>query len=297
MAKQKKATMDGNAAAAHVGYAFNEVAAIYPITPSSGMGELSDAWASEGRKNIFGTTVDVIELQSEAGAAGAVHGALSAGALTTTFTASQGLMLMLPNMHKIAGEMLPAVFYVTARSLAAQSLSIFGDHSDVMSARNTGFAMIAAGNVQEVMDLSIVSQIATLRTSLPFLAFFDGFRTSHELQKINVVDYETMAELVEMDKIEAFRRRALTPDTPRVKVGQHGPDVYFQGRETTNLYYQKAPAIIQQVMDEVGAKIGRNYKLFDYVGAEDAEDIIVAMGSGCETIQETIEYLNKERGM
>ena len=289
--------MDGNSAASHVGYAFNEVAAIYPITPSSGMGELSDAWAAEGRKNIFGTTVDVMEMQSEAGAAGAVHGSLSAGALTTTYTASQGLMLMLPNMHKIAGEMLPTVFYVTARSLAAQSLSIFGDHSDVMSARNTGFALVACNSVQEVMDLAIVSQLATLKTSIPFLCFFDGFRTSHELQKIDVVDYDTMAELLDPTLIEDFRKRALTPDTPRVKVGQHGPDVYFQGRETSNLYYQNAPAIIEEYMQEVGAKLGRNYKLFDYVGAPDAEDIIVAMGSGCETIEETIEYLNKERGM
>lgn len=297
MAKHKKATMDGNAAASHVGYAFNEVAAIYPITPSSGMGELSDAWASEGRKNIFGTTVDVMEMQSEAGAAGAVHGALSAGALTTTYTASQGLMLMLPNMHKIAGEMLPTVFYVTARSLAAQSLSIFGDHSDVMSARNTGFALIACNSVQEVMDLAIVSQIATLKTSIPFLLFFDGFRTSHELQKIEVVDYETMAELMDPSLIEDFRKRALTPDAPRVKVGQHGPDVYFQGRETSNLYYQKAPGIIEDTMTEVGAKLGRTYNLFDYVGDPNAEDIIIAMGSGCETIQETIEFLNAERGM
>jgi pyruvate-ferredoxin/flavodoxin oxidoreductase len=297
MAKQRKATMDGNAAASHVGYAFNEVAAIYPITPSSGMGELSDAWASEGRKNIFGTTVDVMEMQSEAGAAGAVHGSLSAGALTTTFTASQGLLLMLPNMHKIAGEMLPTVFYVTARSLAAQSLSIFGDHSDVMSARNTGFAMVACNSVQEVMDLAIVSQIATLKTSIPILLFFDGFRTSHELQKIDVVDYDAMAEMIDHKLIEDFRKRALTPDTPRMKVGQQAPDVYFQGRETSNLHYAKAPGIIQETMNEVGAQIGRNYKLFDYVGDPNAEDIIVAMGSGCETIQETIEYLNKERGM
>lgn len=289
--------MDGNAAAAHVGYAFNEVAAIYPITPSSGMGELSDAWASEGRKNIFGTTVDVMEMQSEAGAAGAVHGALSAGALTTTFTASQGLMLMLPNMHKIAGEMLPTVFYVTARSLAAQSLSIFGDHSDVMSARNTGFALLACNSVQEVMDMAIVSQIATLKTSIPFLLFFDGFRTSHELQKIEVVDYETMAELMDIQLIEDFRKRALTPDAPRIKVGQHGPDVYFQGRETSNLHYQNAPGIIEATMQEVGAQLGRTYNLFDYVGDPNATDVIVAMGSGCETIQETIEYLNAERGM
>ncbi len=297
MAKQTKATMDGNNAAAHVAYAFNEVAAIYPITPSSGMGELSDAWASDGMKNIFGTTVDVMEMQSEAGAAGAVHGALSAGALTTTFTASQGLMLMLPNMHKIAGEMLPTVFYVTARSLAAQSLSIFGDHSDVMSARNTGFALIACNSVQEVMDLGIVSQLATLKSKIPFLVFFDGFRTSHELQKIDVVDYDTMSEMLDPALIEDFRSRALTPDKPRVKVGQQGPDVYFQGRETVNKYYDEAPAIIQKYMDEVGAKLGRQYKIFDYVGDPNAEDVIVAMGSACETIQESIEYLNKERGM
>ncbi len=297
MAKQTKATMDGNAAAAHVAYAFNEVAAIYPITPSSGMGELADAWASDKRKNIFGTTVDVMEMQSEAGAAGAVHGALSAGALTTTFTASQGLMLMLPNMHKIAGEMLPTVFYVTARSLAAQSLSIFGDHSDVMSARNTGWALIACNSVQEVMDLSIVSQLATLKSSLPFVLFFDGFRTSHELQKIDVVDYETMAGMLDHELVEEFRKRALTPDKPLIKVGQHGTDVYFQGRETSNTHYNNAPAIIEACMKEVGEKLGRQYNLFDYVGDPNAEDVIVAMGSGCETVQETIEYLNKERGM
>ena len=297
MAKQTKATMDGNSAASHVAYAFNEVAAIYPITPSSGMGELADAWAAENRKNIYGTTVDVMELQSEAGAAGAVHGSLSAGALTTTFTASQGLMLMLPNMHKIAGEMLPTVFYVTARSLAAQSLSIFGDHSDVMSARNTGFALIACNSVQEVMDLAIVSQIATLKSSIPFLLFFDGFRTSHELQKIDVVDYDSMKEMLDHKLVEDFRKRALTPDTPRVKVGQQGPDVYFQGRETSNLCYDKAPSIIEECMKEVGAKIGRDYNLFDYSGDPEATDVIVAMGSGCETISETIDYLNKERGM
>jgi len=297
MAKQTKATMDGSTAAAHVAYAFAEVAAIYPITPSSTMGELSDAWASDGRKNINGTTVDVIEMQSEAGAAGAVHGSLSAGALTTTFTASQGLMLMLPNMHKIAGEMLPTVFYVTARSLAAQSLSIFGDHSDVMSARNTGFALIACNSVQEVMDLALVAQLATMKTSIPFLVFFDGFRTSHELQKIDVIDYETMAELDDGELIEAFRLRALTPDNPRMKVGQQAPDVYFQGRETSNLHYTKAPGMIEETMQQVGKAIGRNYNLFDYVGHPEAEDVIVAMGSGCETIEETIQWLNKERGM
>lgn len=297
MAKFKKATMDGNTAAAHVAYAFAEVAAIYPITPSSTMGELSDAWAADGRKNINGTTVDVIEMQSEAGAAGAVHGSLSAGALTTTFTASQGLMLMLPNMHKIAGEMLPTVFYVTARSLAAQSLSIFGDHSDVMSARNTGFALIACNSVQEVMDLGLVAQLATMKTSIPFLVFFDGFRTSHELQKIEVIDYETMAEMNDPALVEAFRDRALSPDRPRVKVGQQAPDVYFQGRETSNRHYMEAPGVIAATMDEVAAKIGRSYKLFDYVGHPEAEHVIVAMGSGCETIEETIGYLNSKLGM
>jgi len=297
MAKCTKATMDGNNAAAHVAYAFAEVAAIYPITPSSGMGELSDAWAADGRKNINGTTVDVIEMQSEAGAAGAVHGSLSAGAVTTTFTASQGLMLMLPNMHKIAGEMLPTVFYVTARSLAAQSLSIFGDHSDVMSARNTGFALIACNSVQEVMDLGVVAQLATMKTSIPFLVFFDGFRTSHELQKIEVIDYETMAELDDGELIEAFRARALSPDRPRVKVGQQAPDVYFQGRETSNKHYLAAPGIIAETMETVAAKIGRAYKPFDYVGHPEAEHVIVAMGSGCETIEETITWLNEKRGM
>jgi len=297
MADKIKATMDGNTAAAHVAYAFAEVAAIFPITPSSTMGELADAWAADGRKNINGTTVDVIEMQSEAGAAGAVHGALSAGAVTTTFTASQGLMLMLPNMHKIAGEMLPTVFYVTARSLAAQSLSIFGDHSDVMSARNTGWALISANSVQEVMDLGLVAQLATMKTSIPFLVFFDGFRTSHELQKIEVIDYETMAELNDPALVEAFRLRALNPERPKVKVGQQSPDVYFQGRETTNRHYMEAPATIAATMDEVAAKIGRAYKPFDYVGHPEAEHVIVAMGSGCEAIEETINYLNAKRGM
>ena len=297
MAKQTKATMDGNTAAAHVAYAFAEVAAIYPITPSSNMGELADAWAASGKTNINGTTVDVIEMQSEAGAAGAVHGALSAGAVTTTFTASQGLMLMLPNMHKIAGEMLPTVFYVTARSLACQSLSIFGDHSDVMSARNTGFVLIAANSVQEVMDIGLVAQLATLKTSIPFLVFFDGFRTSHELQKVDVIDYADMAELNDPALVEAFRLRALNPEKPRVKVGQQNPDVYFQGRETSNQHYLAAPGIIAETMQAVGAKIGRHYNLFDYVGHPQAEHVIVAMGSGCETIQETINYLNAERGM
>lgn len=297
MADTKKATMDGNTAAAHIAYAFAEVAAIYPITPSSPIGELVDAWAANGKKNLNGTTVDVIEMQSEAGAAGAVHGALSAGAVTTTFTASQGLMLMIPNMHKIAGEMLPTVFYVTARSLAAQSLSIFGDHSDVMSARNTGFAFLACNSVQEVMDLALVAQLATMKTSIPFVVFFDGFRTSHELQKIEVIDYDTIAELNDPKWVEAFRQRALNPDHPHIKVGQENPDVYFQGRETVNRHYLAATDIVAETMKQVGDKIGRYYHPFEYVGHPEAEYITIAMGSACETIEETITFLNKERNM
>ncbi|MDD8013601.1 MAG: pyruvate:ferredoxin (flavodoxin) oxidoreductase, partial [Acidobacteriota bacterium] len=290
----KKATIDGNTAAAHVAYAYSDVAAIYPITPSSVMGELADAWAAGGRKNIFGQEVEVIELQSEGGASGAVHGALSAGSMTTTFTASQGLLLMIPNMHKIAGEMLPTVFHVSARSLACQALSIFGDHSDVMSVRNTGFALVAAASVQEIMDLAVVSHLATLESWVPFLNFFDGFRTSHEIQKVDMIDYETLAELLDMKLVEDFRKRALSPDRPVLKVGQQTPDVYFQGRETVNLYYDKVPGIVQKYMDIVGKKTGRHYKLFDYVGHPQAEKIIVAMGSACETIEETVAYLNKK---
>ena len=286
---------EGNTAATHVAYAFSEVAAIYPITPSSLMGELADAWAAQGRKNLFGQTLEVIEMQSEGGAAGAVHGSLSAGALTTTFTASQGLMLMLPNMHKIAGEMLPTVFHVSARSLACQSLSIFGDHSDVMSARNTGFGLIAAGSVQEVMDLAVVAHLAALKSKVPFVHFFDGFRTSNEVQKVEVIPYETMGELLEMKYVEDFRARAMNPEKPQIKVGAQNPDVYFQGRETVNKYYEATPAIVQEYMDKLAAKIGRRYHLFDYIGAPDAEKIIICMGSSTETIEETINYL-LERG-
>lgn len=289
-------TIDGNTAASHVAYAFSEVAAIYPITPSSPMGELADAWASQGRQNIFGEKLDVIEMQSEGGASGAVHGALSAGALTTTYTASQGLMLMLPNMFKIAGEMLPTVFHVSARSLACQSLSIFGDHSDVMAVRGTGFALMAAGSIQEVMDLAIVSHLATLKAQVPFLNFFDGFRTSHEIQKVEQIDYDVMSSLLEPQYVEQFRSRAMRPEKPFAKVGAQNPDVYFQGRETVNKYYDATPAIVQEYMDKVAEKIGRQYHLFDYVGAPDAEKVIVAMGSGCETIEETVNYLTKERG-
>jgi pyruvate-ferredoxin/flavodoxin oxidoreductase len=286
-------TIDGNTAATHVAYAYAEVAAIYPITPSSTMGELADEWSAHGRKNIWGQTVDVIEMQSEGGASGAVHGSLSAGALTTTFTASQGLMLMLPNMYKIAGEMLPTLFLVSARSLACQSLSIFGDHSDVMAARNTGFAFTCAGSVQEAQDLAIVANLATLRTSIPFLHFFDGFRTSNVVEKVELVPYETLAELFEPQYLEAFRKRSLNPERPMLKVGQQNPDVYFQGRETVNKYYDEAPAIVQHYMDKVAKAIGRHYHLFDYVGAPDADKVIVMMGSGAETAEETINYLNK----
>ncbi|MGB4704441.1 MAG: pyruvate:ferredoxin (flavodoxin) oxidoreductase [Candidatus Saccharicenans sp.] len=293
MANKNFKAIDGNTAAAHVAYAYSEVAAIYPITPSSNMGELVDEWAAQGRKNIFGQPLEVIEMQSEAGAAGAVHGSLSAGCLTTTFTAAQGLMLMLPNMHKIAGEMLPTVFHVSARSLACQSLSIFGDHSDVMSARNTGFALMCSGSVQEVMDLATVCHLATLKSKVPFLHFFDGFRTSHEIQKIEVIPYETLASLFEPEYLEDFRKRALTPDRPMMKVGAQNPDVYFQGRETVNKYYAATPTIVQEYMDKLAKVTGRQYHLFDYFGAPDADRVIVIMGSGAETVEETIDYLNK----
>ncbi|QSH42198.1 pyruvate:ferredoxin (flavodoxin) oxidoreductase [Lentisphaerota bacterium ZTH] len=291
MAK-KMMTVDGNYAASYVAYAFSEVAAIYPITPSSPMGEYADTWASVDAKNMFGQKVDVVEMQSEAGAAGAVHGSLSAGALTTTFTASQGLLLMIPNMHKIAGEMIPSVFHVSARSLAAQALSIFGDHSDVMSVRNTGFALMSANSIQEVHDLAMVGHLATLEGQVPFLNFFDGFRTSHEIAKIEAVDYDDMKSLLDMKYVERFRDRAMRPEKPICKVGAQNPDVYFQGRETVNKYYDALPQIVQKYMDKVGELTGRKYKLFDYVGAPDAEKIIIAMGSGCETIDETVEYLN-----
>ena len=295
MGNPKKATIDGNTAAAHVAYAFSEVAAIYPITPSSNMGEYCDAWASsEKRKNIFGEVLSVAEMQSEAGAAGAVHGALSAGSMATTFTASQGLLLMIPNMYKIAGELLPTVFHVSARSLAVHSLSIFGDHSDVMCVRQAGFALMSAVSIQETMDLALVSHLATLEASVPFLNFFDGFRTSHEIQKVDMIDYETMKSLLDMKYVEQFRKRALSPDKPSVKIAQQAPDVYFQGREAQNKYYDAVPEIVQKYMDKVGEAIGRKYKLFDYYGDPNADKIIIAMGSGCDTIEETINYLNKK---
>lgn len=288
---KKMQTIDGNYAASYVAYAFSEVAAIYPITPSSTMGEYADTWASQGLKNMFGQKVEISEMQSEAGAAGAVHGSLSAGALTTTYTASQGLLLMIPNMYKIAGEMLPAVFHVSARALAAQSLSIFGDHSDVMSCRSTGFAMTSAASIQETHDLALVAHLATLESEVPFVAFFDGFRTSHEIQKIELLDYQDMKSMLDMKYVERFRARALRPEAPYAKMAAQNPDVYFQGRETTNRIYEELPAVVQKYMDAVGKVTGRDYHLFDYVGAADAENVIVAMGSACETIEETIDYL------
>lgn len=292
----KTITVDGNYAAAHVAYALSEVSAIYPITPSSTMGEWIDEWASQGKKNIWGKTVSVSEMQSEAGAAGAVHGSLAAGCLTSTYTASQGLLLMIPVMHKAAGELLPHVMHVTARSLAAQSLSIFGDHSDVMGCRNTGYAMLAANSPQEEMDLALVAHLATYKSKVPFLQFFDGFRTSHELHKIEEISYDDIAKLVEPKYIEEFKKRALRPEAPICKVGAQNPDVYFQGRETVNKFYDAVPDIVQEYMDKVAKVTGRQYHLFDYVGAPDATDVIVAIGSSCETIEETIEYLNANRG-
>lgn len=292
----KTITVDGNYAAAHVAYALSEVSAIYPITPSSTMGEWIDEWASQKKKNIWGKTVSVSEMQSEAGAAGAVHGSLAAGCLTSTYTASQGLLLMIPVMHKAAGELLPHVMHVTARSLAAQSLSIFGDHSDVMGCRNTGYAMLAANSPQEEMDLALVAHLATYKSKVPFLQFFDGFRTSHEVHKIEEISYEDIDKLVEPKYIEEFKKRALRPEAPICKVGAQNPDVYFQGRETVNKFYDAVPDIVQEYMDKVAKVTGRQYHPFDYVGAPDATDVIVAIGSGCEAIEETIEYLNSKRG-
>ena len=287
-----KMTVDGNTAVSHVAYAFSDVAAIYPITPSSPMAEVVDEWAARGTKNLFGQTVHVSEMQSEAGAAGAVHGSLAAGALTTTFTASQGLLLMIPNMYKISGELLPCVFHVSARALAAHALSIFGDHADVMACRQTGFALLSSNSVQEAMDLGLVAHLSTLETSVPFLHFFDGFRTSHEVQKIDAFDYDEIAPLVPWDKIKAFRARALNPEHPHQAGTAQNPDIYFQNREAANKFYNATPDIVEEVMAKVSKLVGREYKLFQYVGAPDADRVIVAMGSGCETIEETINYLN-----
>ena len=291
MARKMK-SMDGNTAAAHVSYAFTEVAGIYPITPSSPMADSVDQWAAAGQKNIFGTTVKVIEMQSEAGAAGTVHGSLAAGALTTTYTASQGLLLMIPNMYKIAGELLPCVFHVSARTVASHALNIFGDHSDVMACRQTGFAMLAETNPQEVMDLSAVAHLATIESRVPFINFFDGFRTSHEIQKIEVWDYADLKEMCDMDAVEAFRKRALNPEHAMMRGSHENGDVFFQHREAANKYYEAVPGIVEKYMGKVNAKLGTNYQLFNYYGAADADRVIIAMGSICDVAEEVIDYLN-----
>jgi len=291
MARKFK-TMDGNNAAAYVSYAFTEVAGIYPITPSSPMADYVDQWAAQGQKNIFGTTVKVIEMQSEAGAAGTVHGSLAAGALTTTYTASQGLLLMIPNMYKIAGELLPCVFHVSARTVAAQSLNIFGDHSDVMACRQTGFAMLAEGNVQEVMDLAPVAHLSAIKGRVPFINFFDGFRTSHEIQKVAIWDYKDLAEMVDMDAVEDFRKRALNPEHPTMRGSHENGDIFFQHREASNKYYDALPEIVEEYMGKVNAKLGTDYQLFNYYGAADADRVIIAMGSICDVAEEVIDYLN-----
>ncbi len=291
MARKMK-TMDGNNAAAYASYAFTDVAAIYPITPSSTMAEVTDKWAAAGQKNIFGQTVKVTEMQSEAGAAGTVHGSLTAGALTTTYTASQGLLLMIPNMYKIAGELLPCVFNVSARALASHALSIFGDHQDVMACRQTGFAMLASTNPQEAMDLGAVAHLTTIKGRVPFLHFFDGFRTSHEYQKVACWDYETLAKMVDWDALNAFRRGSLNPEHPAQRGTAQNPDIFFQAKEAVNKYYDAIPELTQEYMDKVNAEIGTDYKLFNYYGAADAEQVIIAMGSVCDTISETVDYLN-----
>ncbi len=288
----KMSTMDGNQAAAHASYAFTEVAAIFPITPSSPMAELVDEWAAHGKKNIFGQTVDVVEMQSEAGAAGAMHGSLQAGALTTTYTASQGLLLMIPNLYKMAGELLPGVLHVSARALAAHALSIFGDHQDVMACRQTGAALLVSSNVQEAMDLACVAHLSAIGSRIPFIHFFDGFRTSHEYQKISVIEYKDLAALLDVNALKAFRDRALNPEHPLVRGTAQNPDIYFQGREASNPFYLAVPSIVEYYMREIGRITGRSYKPFDYYGAQDAEYAIVAMGSACETISEVVDYLN-----
>ena len=284
-------SMDGNNAAAHVSYAFTEVAAIYPITPSSPMADFVDQWSAQGRKNLFGSTVKVQEMQAESGAAGAVHGSLNAGALTTTYTASQGLLLMVPNMYKIAGELLPGVFHVSARALASHTLSIFGDHSDVMACRQTGFAMLCESNVQEIMDLSPVAHLAAIKGRVPFLNFFDGFRTSHEIQKVEVWDYEDLKDMLDMDAVEAFRARALNPNHPTMRGSHENGDIFFQNREASNPYYEAVPGIVEEYMGKINEKLGTDYKLFNYYGAPDAERVIVAMGSICDVAEEVIDYL------
>jgi len=291
MSEKKMVMVDGNTAAATVAHACSEICAIYPITPSSPMGETADELSAAGVENLWGTIPQVSEMQSEGGAAGAIHGAVTSGALTATFTASQGLLLMIPNMYKIAGELTPSVIHVTARSLACQALSIFGDHSDVMSVRQTGYAMIASNSVQEVADFALIAHAATLEARVPFLHFFDGFRTSHEVQKIEEISRDVMRKMIDDNLVLAHRKRAMTPDNPVLKGTAQNPDVYFQGRETVNKYYAATPAIVQKHMDKLASLTGRKYRLFDYVGAPDAEKIIVVMGSAAETAHETVDHL------
>ncbi len=295
---RRKISMDGNTAAAHVSYAFTEVAAIYPITPSSPMAEVTDTWSASNKnifgepaKNIFGDNVKIVEMQSEAGAAGAVHGSLAAGALTTTYTASQGLLLMIPNMYKIAGELLPCVIHVSARCVASHALNIFGDHSDVYACRQTGFAMLAESNPQEIMDLGAVAHLATIKSRVPFLNFFDGFRTSHEIQKIEAWDYADLADMVDFDAIKAFRERAINPEHPVLRGSAENGDIFFQHREACNTYYDAVPEIVEDYMNQVNAKIGTNYQLFNYYGAPDAEKVMIAMGSICDVAEEVIDYM------
>ncbi|HNW59801.1 MAG TPA: pyruvate:ferredoxin (flavodoxin) oxidoreductase, partial [bacterium] len=291
---REKILVDGNEAAALVAHKVNEVIAIYPITPSSNMGEWADAYSAENRKNIWGTIPQVVEMQSEGGAAGAVHGALQTGALTTTFTASQGLLLMIPNMFKIAGELTSTVFHVSARTVAAHALSIFGDHSDIMAVRSTGWGLIASNSVQEVHDFALIAQAAALKARVPFVHFFDGFRTSHEVQKIEGLEESDLRAMIDDELVMAHRSRGLSPDRPMIRGTAQNPDVYFQGREACNPYYAAAPAIVQEAMDKFAKVVGRQYHLFDYVGAPDAERILIIMGSGAETTEETVEYLNKQ---
>ena len=296
MKEKKFITCDGNYAAAHIAYMFSEVAAIYPITPSSTMAEYVDEWAAGGRKNIFGETVRVVEMQSEAGAAGALHGSLQAGALSTTFTASQGLLLMIPNMYKISGELLPGVFHVSARAIAAHALSIFGDHQDVMATRQTGFAMLATSSVQEVMDLAGVAHLVAIKSRVPFLHFFDGFRTSHEIQKVELMEQEDLAALLDRDALAQFRARALRPEHPVTRGTAQNPDIYFQAREAANRFYDAVPDMVNEAMKQISAITGREYKPFTYYGASDAERIVIALGSVTETLKETVDYLRKTTG-
>ena len=289
---RKFKSMDGNNAAAYVSYAFTEVAGIYPITPSSPMADYVDQWAANGQKNIFGTTVKVCEMQSEAGASGTVHGSLAAGALTTTYTASQGLLLMIPNMYKIAGELLPCVFHVSARTVASHALNIFGDHSDVMACRQTGFAMLCENDVQEIMDLAPVAHLAAIEGRVPFINFFDGFRTSHEIQKVAVWDYEDLKEMCDMDAVDAFRKHSLNPERPMMRGSHENGDIFFQHREACNKYYEDLPEVVEKYMGKINEKLGTNYQLFNYYGAPDADRVIIAMGSICNVAEEVIDYMN-----